>query len=197
MLLFKIFSVGLSTNVLPMSYLLRPVPRKPIETTFSHNMTVYDSINKNDISDTKPMLETTTVYSYTDILIFLCLFVSWFGIRSGDTALIIDTPIRSKEMGLSKPEAAILVSVFGAFETIMSAPFGFLGDKVRFKQTFIVSSGSILSGLSMCVSMWYTSFGAMTINSVLVGIGTGGYTCRFFCKTFANLFEFFAKFNYA
>ena len=159
--------------------MLRPVPTKRADTNTMDTHRNYDSISlpedsiQNSLTESLIPLEKEGFQK--DAWLFLRLFVAWFAIRSGDTLFLLDTPIRSEMLHFTKFEAAVLLTVYGISATVFSVPCGILGDReiVLLSETVIVSLGAALCGVSMCISLAYTAFGTMTLNSILFGIGTG------------------------
>ena len=103
------------------------------------------------------------------------MFVSWIFIKAGDTAVLTHFPVRAQLMGFSKNEAALLLSIQGAAQTIMCIPWGFIGDIKSVSETGLITIGSILCGACTCLSLIYKTFNMMVIHSILFGIGAGKY----------------------
>ena len=108
-------------------------------------------------------------------IVSVVLFVSWYGIRAGDTAVLTHFPVRAQLMDFTKHEAALLLSIQGAAQTLTCIPWGLIGDIKGISETGLISFGSILCGASTCLSLIYKSFDMMVIHFVLFGIGAGKY----------------------
>ena len=101
------------------------------------------------------------------------MFVSWYGIRAGDTAVLTHFPVRAQLMDFTKREAALLLSIQGAAQTLMCTPWGLIGDIKGISETGLISFGSVLCRASTCLSLVFKSFEMMVIHCVLFGIGAG------------------------
>ena len=126
----------------------------------------------NNEENNQPQQRKEKYYVWIAVVV---MFVSWIFIRAGDTAVLTHFPVRAQLMGFSKNEAALLLSIQGAAQTIMCIPWGFIGDIKRVSETGLITIGSILCGASTCLSLIYKTFDMMAIHSVLFGIGAGKY----------------------
>ena len=126
----------------------------------------------NNKENNQPQQSKERPWYYVWIAVVI-MFVSWIFIRAGDTAVLTHFPVRAQLMGFSKNEAALLLSIQGAAQTIACIPWGFIGDIKRVSETGLITIGSLLCGASTCVSLLYESFNLMVIHSILFGIGAG------------------------
>ena len=96
-------------------------------------------------------------------IVSVVMFVSWYGIRAGDTAVLTHFPVRAQLMDFTKHEAALLLSIQGAAQTLMCIPWGLIGDIKGISETGLISFGSVLCGASTCLSLIFKSFDMMVI----------------------------------
>ena len=89
--------------------------------------------------------------------------------------MFIDIPIQAEDMNLTKNQAAMLLSILGATQTITCIPWGIIADKKWTSIARIVVTGSLLSGVSLCISLAYNNFETLVIKSVIFRIGSGEY----------------------
>ena len=130
------------------------------------------TVNNEENNQPQQTKERPWYYVWIAVVV---MFVSWIFIRAGDTAVLTHFPVRAQLMGFSKNEAALLLSIQGAAQTIMCIPWGFIGDIKRVSETGLITLGSILCGASTCLSLIYKTLDMMVIHSILFGIGQGKY----------------------
>ena len=106
-------------------------------------------------------------------IVSVVMFVSWYGIRAGDTTVLTHFPVRAQLMDFTKHQAALLLSIQGAAQTLMCIPWGLIGDIKGISETGLISFGSVLCGASTCLSLMFKSFDMMVIHCLLFGIGAG------------------------
>ena len=97
----------------------------------------------NNIENNQPQQSQEKPWYYIWIAVVV-MFVSWILIKAGDTVVLTHFPVRAQLMGFSKNEAAMLLSIQGAAQTIMCIPWGFIGDIKHVSETGLITIGSIL-----------------------------------------------------
>lgn len=110
-----------------------------------------------------------------EITIYLWIFLSWICIRSGETVVAVTTPFRADRLDFSKQQASVLLSLYGAAQALSSAPWGVAGDKNWCSKTAYVTLGSALCGVSMCLSLVYSSYWVMIIAYLCFGVSSGKF----------------------
>ena len=148
--------------------LIRPVPTKRVET--KEDSETCAPVDVDSSNEKKPLLGNNRGLNWP---IYLMIFIVWFAIRSTDTVMLVDTPFRAKGMGLTKTQAALLLSIYGGAQALTCIPWGFLGDRKWFNETVGVAVAAVVCGGSMWVSAFYTQFQSMAFHSVIYGIGAG------------------------
>ncbi|KAK3095898.1 hypothetical protein FSP39_020526 [Pinctada imbricata] len=93
-------------------------------------------------------------------------------------SLAVSTPIfylpaYAEEQGLSKQDAAILISIYGCIDVIGRMSAGALSDVGIIKRQYLIGLGLLLNGVTQCLALFYQDFWTFVVYVSLYGLFGG------------------------
>lgn len=108
--------------------------------------------------------------------VFLCFACSVFLAFSGYPNLFIIVPAHAVQVGLSKTQSALLISLIGITDLIGRILFGWFFDLGYVRKLWGFMLSMVLSGLFCLGVQWYSDFVTLALFSSVVGFFAGAFS---------------------
>ncbi|XP_067670338.1 monocarboxylate transporter 5-like [Haliotis asinina] len=123
----------------------------------------------------KKVLSTLKFSLFKNPIFLLVVFYSYFGITIGLVPVYL--PALAKEKGISQSNAAIFLLISGAIDFFSRLFYGFLADTKIMRVTTIMAIGLIITGTVTHLTVFFNSYVALLIYSVVYGMFASSYFC--------------------
>ena len=153
--------------------LLRPVPAASLQQE-DHSKKAYIQQDSSTVpkSDVLPEKRTITRSLFSNVW-FIMFLIGDFAIQMGFRTVMVYTPMRCDLLGLTKSQAAWLMSTVGLAGLVGYPVAGWLADRPRIDRVLLFGIGALLSGVAILSTVamqdFHTLLSGMLLLSTLVG----------------------------
>ena len=107
--------------------------------------------------------------------VFPCILVLGFMMVSGGDCVLIMLPPHAKDIGLSNNQRGILMLLFACCDLLSRIILTIIGDRPFIKRTTLLVFAASILGLSCHLLVFFKTFGAMVVFSIITGTGLYNY----------------------